>query len=309
MTSGTGSSRVLPASQSPSSILPHHKEAVRGGQKRRSLFGSFLLSPGTWSGTAKVLCPHQVCPEADRYACWAPRASERLSYVGIWAPFQGPLCHFLATFMHTEVVRWGRLLKAQPCWEPSTASEEWYQPTQCPSVAGQHTHFTDVETETPEKGAASPSDEQHPTSRLFSPNPRWQAASHISSNDCIYYLFIFPLRTLPAHPTPHQQDGCLGPLEAKGYKGELGAVCRSLGEMELPSKKLGFCPPLPGGQRGSNSEAEEKVRSRRAAFPAWARGLCFSKGRWQEVSATKGTGGVQPPGPGCNDLIKHFQLL
>lgn len=145
-----------------------------------------LLGPG------QALCPHQVCPEADRYACWAPRASERLGYVGIWAPFQGPLCHFLATFTHTEVVRWGRLLKAQPCWEPSTASEEWYQPTQCPSVAGQHTHFTDVETETPEKGAASPSDEQHPTSRFCSlpiHNGRQLLTSAVMTVFIIYLFF------------------------------------------------------------------------------------------------------------------------
>lgn len=51
-----------------------------------------------------------------------------LGYVGIWAPFQGTLGHFLETFKHTEVVRWGRPVEAQPCWEPSIASEETRQP-------------------------------------------------------------------------------------------------------------------------------------------------------------------------------------
>lgn len=80
-----------------------------------------------------------------------PLEPQGLGYMGIWAPVQGPLCHFLATFMHTEVVRRGRPLKAQAHWEPSVASEERYQPSQCPSVLGQHTHFTDEETESPEK--------------------------------------------------------------------------------------------------------------------------------------------------------------
>lgn len=38
---------------------------------------------------------------------WAPEP-QGLGYMGIWAPLQGPLCHFLATFKHTEVVRWSR---------------------------------------------------------------------------------------------------------------------------------------------------------------------------------------------------------
>ena len=62
-----------------SSILAPHEEAIRGGRKRRSLFVPFLRFPGTWSGTAEALCPHQVFQEAGWYACcprgWAPRAS------------------------------------------------------------------------------------------------------------------------------------------------------------------------------------------------------------------------------------------
>ena len=48
-----------------------------------------------------------------------PLEPQDLGYMGTWAPLQGPLCHFLATFKHTEVVRRGRPLEAQPCWEPT----------------------------------------------------------------------------------------------------------------------------------------------------------------------------------------------
>lgn len=105
----------------------YHTSSYRESMQVGGLLVPYVLLPYTWSDTAKVLCPLQLFREAHWYPCcprsWAlrPRGS---GYTGIWAPLQGPLCHFLATLKHTEVVRWGRPVKAQSCWEHGMASAE-----------------------------------------------------------------------------------------------------------------------------------------------------------------------------------------
>lgn len=131
------------------SFLPHHKEVGRGGRERRSLFVPFLPFRGAQGGHPLHTRSSEKQAGALALPGAGPPGRQGLGYTGIRALLQGPLCHFLATFKHTEVVRWGRPGKAQPCWESSAASEEGYPPTRCPSVLGQHASFTDEETESP----------------------------------------------------------------------------------------------------------------------------------------------------------------
>lgn len=113
------------------SILPHCEATTASGQKWVWPLCHFFSCPRH----GQTLQRHSVCTTSSKkHACAlavpgaGPLEHWGLGYTGIWAPLQGPLCHFLVTFKHTVVVRWGRPVKAQPCWEPSTASEERRQP-------------------------------------------------------------------------------------------------------------------------------------------------------------------------------------
>lgn len=85
-------------------------------------FVLFFLLPRTWSGTSWCSV-HSSSSEKHTGALVVPEAEplepQGLGYMGIWAPLQGPLCHFLVTFKHTEVVRWGRPLRPDLAGNPA----------------------------------------------------------------------------------------------------------------------------------------------------------------------------------------------
>ena len=94
-----------------SSILPR-LEALIGEKWVASV--TVLLLPRTGSGTLSSPSFLRTKLVASLPWGWAPEP-QGLGSMGLWALFQGPLCHFLATFKHTEVVR----------WEPGSASRRW----------------------------------------------------------------------------------------------------------------------------------------------------------------------------------------
>ena len=98
------------------------REACKG----RTEMGSHLSPSSSFPGPGQALRRRSIHTGSSKkhgalltLLGAGPLEPQDLGYMGTWAPLQGPLCHFLATFKHTEVVRRGRPLEAQPCWEPT----------------------------------------------------------------------------------------------------------------------------------------------------------------------------------------------
>lgn len=94
------------------SLLPRPEALI--GREKWVASVTFLLLPRIGSGTLFSPAFLRARLVASLLWGWAPEP-QGLGSMGLWALFQGPLCHFLETFKHTEVVR----------WEPGWASRRW----------------------------------------------------------------------------------------------------------------------------------------------------------------------------------------
>lgn len=231
-----------------------------------SLLVPFLLLPRPGSCTLKVIvCTSSSEKPADGLSApkgWSPEP-QGLGYMGIWAPLQGPLCHFLETFKHTEVVRWSRPWMAGPCWEPGSASRRG--PGTCvltipapdlgglctlsrkrPSVLSQHAHFI--------AGNWDPVKRALPVSNA-GPHSLPLPTLHDRQLLISTFMTIFTA-SLPSSSTPTCISTQLpGPPRGGAPAGlGLGAVGRALERWSCPWRRRGGGPCSKGKERLGQEE-------------------------------------------------------
>lgn len=172
------------------------------------------------------------------------------------------------------------------------------------SILDQHTHFTDEKTETWRREWQA----------LLGSNVVLEPGSLpvLRGRQLLTSTLITCYVSSPCSPDPPCISSVAAwTLQKWGPYGRGSGCWQNHGELNLPSQKAGSCPPSQGTRRAS--EVKEKLGQEElpsqpgpVALPL-QRELagCVS----HDVSTTESTRGVQPPEPGCNDLIRHFQLL